>query len=307
MLQTLVVITGMSGSGKSIAAKALEDNGFYCVDNLPILLLPQLLDQLEDQLKRLAVVVDIRQPEVSVSARQMMAEIAKKRPYQPRLLFLDSDNLTLQRRYAQSRRPHPLQGELVLAGLQEEREILAPLRELADPVIDTSLLAPHELRRQLRLLFAADVETSPLQLTVMSFGFKNGLPLDIDMLFDVRFLPNPFWVEELRPKSGQDADVARYLEQWDDTSLFLDQIKPVLHFLVRRYQQSDRHYFTLAFGCTGGQHRSVYMAECIHAFLARENVSARLFHRDMKNALAHARSHSHLSLPAFSKDEPSQP
>ncbi len=299
MLQNLVVITGMSGSGKSVAVKALEDYGYFCVDNLPFVLLPQLLDQLEDRMERLAVVVDVRQPEVSAHGREIIESIANTRSYQPKVLFLDSDNLTLQRRYAQSRRPHPLVGESVSDGLQAERAMLAPLREIADPVIDTSLLAPHELRRQLRKLFAERLDTSTLQITVSSFGFKNGLPQDVDMLFDVRFLPNPYWVEALRSQGGRDPAVRDYLEQREDTSLFLEHLKPLLLFLVRRHQQSDRHYLNVAFGCTGGQHRSVYMAEMVHAFLVSHEIESRLMHRDMEKALINARSHSRASLDAL--------
>ncbi len=300
MLKKLVVITGMSGSGKSVAAKALEDTGFFCVDNLPIVLLPQLLNQLEERMERLAVVVDIRQPELSEHGRQILEQIRSSRPYAPRVLFLDSDDLTLQRRYAQSRRPHPLLGESVSGGIAAEREMLAPLREIADPIVDTSHLPPHELRRQLRKLFSNKNEDSSLQLTITSFGFKNGLPLDIDVLFDVRFLPNPYWVEELRAQSGQDAGVQEYLEQVEDTGKFLEQLKPTLLFLVRCYQNSDRHYLTIAFGCTGGQHRSVYMAEQIHAYLVEHGIMGRVVHRDMEQAVVDASSHSHASLTAIS-------
>lgn len=299
MLKTLVVITGMSGSGKSVAAKALEDMGFFCVDNLPIVLLPQLLDQLEDRMEKLAVVVDIRQPEVSAHGRKILDSIKQSRPYVPKVLFLDSDDLTLQRRYAQSRRPHPLEGESVPDGISAEREMLAPLRAIADPIVDTSLLAPHELRRSLRKLYTKQEENSTLHLTITSFGFKNGLPSDIDVLFDVRFLPNPYWVEHLRAQSGQDVGVANYLEQFDNTSTFLEQLKPTLLFLVKCYQNSDRHYLTIAFGCTGGQHRSVYMTEQIHAYLAEHGIVGNVVHRDMEKAVANASSRSYTSLAAF--------
>lgn len=290
MLKELVVITGMSGSGKSVAVKALEDYGYFCVDNLPFALLPQLLDQLENQIERLAVVVDARQPEVSAYGKEIIEQISQTRSYRPKVLFLDSDDLTLRRRYAQSRRPHPLEGESVSKGLQTERSMLAPLREIADPLVDTSLLAPHDLRRKLRMLFLKRADSSPLQVTVTSFGFKNGLPQDVDMLFDVRFLPNPYWVETLRPQGGCDQGVQEYLEQFEETDMFLQELKPLLLFLVPSYQQSDRHYLNIAFGCTGGQHRSVYMAEKVHSFLASHRIESVLAHRDMEKALSHARS-----------------
>lgn len=299
MLKRLVVITGMSGSGKSVAAKALEDYGFFCVDNLPVVLLPQLLEQLETRMERLAVVVDIRQPEVSAHVREIIEDIDKTRPYVPQVLFLDSDDITLQRRYAQSRRPHPLPGGSVLEGLALERQILSPLRELADPVIDTSSLAPHQLRRHLRAIFAGREQLPPLQLTLSSFGFKNGIPSDIDMLFDVRFLPNPFWVEELRQQTGNDVGVIAYLEQRQELAEFLSYLEPMLLFLVECYQESDRHYLNIAFGCTGGQHRSVYLAERVCTFLQSHNISSRVFHRDMEKALSHALSRSHTALTAL--------
>lgn len=299
MLKRLVVITGMSGSGKSVAAKALEDYGFFCVDNLPVVLLPQLLEQLESRMERLAVVIDIRQPEVSAHVREIIDNISNTRSYTPQVVFLDSDDITLQRRYAQSRRPHPLPGGSVLAGLAMERRMLSPLRELADPVIDTSSMAPHELRRQLRTIFAAKEELPPLHLTISSFGFKNGVPLDIDMLFDVRFLPNPFWVEELRQQTGCDGPVISYLEQCEDVPEFLSYLEPMLLFLVNCYQGSDRHYLNIAFGCTGGQHRSVYLAEKVHAFLQKHRISSRVFHRDMEKALSHTLSQSHPALTAL--------
>jgi UPF0042 nucleotide-binding protein len=273
----------MSGSGKSIAVKALEDQGFFCIDNLPIMLLPQLLDLLKSSESKLAVVVDVRQTGFAENGRTLLETISKQLTYRLQVLFLDSDDQTLAKRYAQSRRPHPLNRQSILDGLSKERQMLAPIRELADPVIDTSKLTPNELRQYLINMFGISLDGQPLQVTICSFGFKHGLPLDIDMLLDVRFLPNPFWDEKLRPYSGRDQLIIDYLEGFEDTTLFIQHLQPMIDYLISRYRNSDRHHFKLAFGCTGGQHRSVYMAEYTHNYLKSLNIQALLIHRDLKD------------------------
>ena len=245
-------------------------------------LLSQLINSLKIRTERLAVVVDIRQLDLASTELDFLQEITKEKIYRPQVIFLDSDDQTLARRYAQSRRPHPLDSDSISHGLILERKLLSPLRELADPVIDTSRLAPYELRKLFRKLFSPPSERSPLQITVSSFGFKNGLPLDIDMLYDVRFLPNPYWDERLRSFNGRNTEIIEYLEGFPETSLFLTQLKPFLLFLLSQYRISDRYYFKLSFGCTGGQHRSVYMAEQIYKYLQNKGIDARIEHRDVK-------------------------
>lgn len=284
MIQSLIVITGVSGSGKSVAIKALEDAGYFCADNLPVVLLPQFLELMKENKSRVAVVVDIRQPGFVENDTQLLELLEQHVDADPQLIFLDSDEQTLVRRFSQVRRPHPLNEHSIDKGVQRERELLRPFREAAQLVIDTSKLAPHELRLQLRDLFSPTQETSPLKITITSFGFKHGLPLDVDMLFDVRFLPNPYWVSELRSKSGRDPEIQRYLEEQTDTETFLQHVKPLITFVTRKFQNSDRHYFKIAFGCTGGRHRSVYMAEYAHRYFSEEGIETSLYHRDVERS-----------------------
>lgn len=282
MIQSLVVITGMSGSGKSVAIKALEDVGYFCSDNLPVALVSPFLDIVKEEESRVAVVVDIRQPGFSKSGPELLSLLKKHEEYNPQFLFLDCDDQTLIRRYSQVRRPHPLNENSIEQGVSRERELLQPLRAASSLVIDTSKQAPHELRLELRQKFSPTEETSPLRVTISSFGFKHGLPLDVDMVFDVRFLPNPYWVPELRAKSGRDPEIGAYLKKQDGTDEFLSYVKPVILFSVRQFQRSDRHYFKVAIGCTGGRHRSVFMTEQLHAFLKEEGIDAALQHRDIE-------------------------
>lgn len=281
MIQSLVIVTGMSGSGKSVAIKALEDSGYFCADNLPVVLLPEFIRLLKPSETRVAVVVDIRQPGFSKSDEQLLELLQDHKETNPQLIFLDSNDEVLVRRFSQVRRPHPLNEHSIEKGVERERELLAPFRQAADLVIDTSHLPPHELRLQLRQQFAPTEQTSPLKITIASFGFKHGIPLDMDMLFDVRFLPNPYWVTELRAKSGQDPEIGDYLRKQEGTDPFLDYVRPLLLFAIRQFQHTDRHYLKIAFGCTGGRHRSVFMSEQIHTYLAEQGIETFLQHRDI--------------------------
>jgi UPF0042 nucleotide-binding protein len=244
----VVIITGLSGSGMSSAGKAFEDLGYFSVDNLPPQLIPTFVDlceQASSEITRAAIVVE-----------------------------------TLQRRYSETRRPHPLAIPGVLAALRREREELAPIRELADEVIDTTDLTIHDLRQAIRNRFSP-AEASRLAVTVTSFGFKRGTPRDLDLLFDVRFLPNPHFVPELRPLTGKDEPIVRYLESQPEVTETLERLVDLLRFLVPRYQREGKSYLRIGIGCTGGQHRSVYVAEAIAKRLAETGVDARAEHRDV--------------------------
>ncbi len=277
--QNVILITGMSGSGKSIAAKALEDMGYFCIDNLPLPLLPQLLDLLRPKHSKLAVVIDIRQPDFHHSGLELLKKLRSKEGI--KLLFFDCDDQTLIRRYAESRRPHPLSGNHLSATIQRERELLIPFRELADLIIDTSNLTPTQLRQYLNELFCNNEEPNTLTVTLMSFGFKHGLPLDHDYLFDVRFLPNPFWEEDLRPLTGRSEEIAQYLQKFDETRKFLGQLYPFLSSVLEYFSKSDRLFLRIAFGCTGGKHRSVYIAETIFKKL-KDKYRVKILHRDIE-------------------------
>lgn len=283
MLDTVLIITGMSGSGKSIAVKALEDLGFFCADNLPVVMLPQFLSLLKEGTQRVAVVVDARQPGFGKNNTQTFKAISEKLDIQPQIIFLDCEDQMLTRRFSESRRPHPLSDLSAAEGIQKERILLRSFREAATLRIDTSNLAPHQLRHRLRTLFAPTSENSPLQITFLSFGFKHGIPPDADIVLDVRFLPNPYWVKPLRKLNGEDAEVISYLEKQKDTHEFLKRSKELLKFMIESFQQSDRHYLTIAIGCTGGQHRSVYTSRHLRDYL-KETLGTEilLLHRDRK-------------------------
>ena len=278
----LVLVTGMSGAGRSTAARALEDLGWFVVDNLP----PQLLDDLvasvaaREEASRLAVVVDVR----GGSRFDILeAEIADLRDggNNVRVLFLEATDETLVRRFESNRRPHPLQGGgRVLDGLKREREALANLRGGADLVIDTSSLNVHDLRRKIEAAFRPE-EDVKLRATVMSFGFKYGIPVDADLVADMRFLPNPFWVPELREHTGQEADVSDYVTNHPEAREFLDKYTELLGLVADGYLREGKQYVTIAIGCTGGKHRSVAMTEHLAARLVKQGMETLVVHRDL--------------------------
>jgi len=278
----LVLVTGMSGAGRSTAARALEDLGWFVVDNLP----PQLLDDLvasvaaREEASRLAVVVDVR----GGSRFDILeAEIAGLRDggNNVRVLFLEATDETLVRRFESNRRPHPLQGGgRVLDGLKGEREALANLRGGADLVIDTSSLNVHDLRRKIEAAFRPE-EDVKLRATVMSFGFKYGIPVDADLVADMRFLPNPFWVPELREHTGQEADVSDYVTNHPEAREFLDKYTELLDLVADGYLREGKQYVTIAIGCTGGKHRSVAMTEHLAARLVKQGMETLVVHRDL--------------------------
>jgi RNase adapter protein RapZ len=279
-----VVITGLSGAGRSEAAKVLEDLGYFVIDNLP----PPLIGRVAElalvgrDRSRVALVVDARGGAFAddVSELQRALEPLRARTITLRVLFLEASDEVLVRRFEQTRRRHPVAGERVVEAIALERKLLRDLRAGADLVIDTSDLNVHELRT--RILAAFTDEGAGLLVTVASFGFKYGLPLDADMVLDVRFLPNPHWVPALRPKTGQDTAVREYVLQQDGTKAFMDRVEALLEIALPGYVREGKHYLTVAIGCTGGRHRSVVLAEELGRWLAERRFRVNVTHRDME-------------------------
>ena len=278
----LVLVTGMSGAGRSTAARALEDLGWFVIDNLPPELLPAAVDHisLSPDVERLAVVVDVRGGRMFEDLSRALDDVLAA-GLDLRVLFLEAGDNELVRRFESSRRPHPLQGSGgILGGLTRERATLGDLRARADLVIDTSDLNVHDLRRKVDAAFGGS-DRVQLRATVMSFGFKYGLPLDADIVNDVRFLPNPFWVPELRELSGLDAEVSDYVTELPEAREFLDRMAGMLDLVSDGYLREGKRYVTVAIGCTGGKHRSVAMAENLAARLVKVGVEVLVVHRDL--------------------------
>jgi UPF0042 nucleotide-binding protein len=279
----VVVVTGLSGAGRSTAAKCLEDLGYYVVDNLPPSLIAAMVDlgsHTSGEVTRIAVVVDVRSRAFSADLRSVIEEL-DEREYRPRVLFLEASDAVLVRRFESVRRAHPLQGGgRLVDGIAAERELLHDLQSVADLVVDTSHLSVHDLRRQIEREFGGGVLPA-LRATVLSFGFKYGLPLDADLVADVRFLPNPHWIPELRPHTGQDPDVRDYVLSQEGAGQFLDVYTELLRLVGAGYQREGKRYLTLAIGCTGGKHRSVAMAEEIAKRLVGDGVQSTVVHRDL--------------------------
>ena len=279
----LIIVTGMTGAGRSTAAKALEDVGWFVIDNLPPQLLQTVLKLIgdeEDSPTKIAVVVDVRSRGFFADLRGALSELIEQ-GVQPRLLFLEASDDVLVRRQEAARRPHPLQGGMrLLDGIAREREMVRDLRGDADVLIDTSNLNVHQLATRVEAAFSAG-DDSVLRATVVSFGFKYGIPVDADMVFDMRFLPNPHWVPELRPMTGADAPVSDYVLGQPAAQEFLDQLEALLETLYGGFIQERKHYLNLAVGCTGGKHRSVAMAREIGRRLAERGVETSVVHRDV--------------------------
>ncbi|MFC5184584.1 RNase adapter RapZ [Actinomadura harenae] len=280
----IVIVTGMSGAGRSTAAKSLEDLDWFVVDNLPPALLATMADlggRVKDAVPRIAVVVDVRSRAFTADLHSSIAEL-EARGVHPRVVFLEASDEDLVRRFESVRRPHPLQGDgRLVDGIARERQLVREVRAEADLVLDTSGLNVHELRNKIIGFFGDGSTDSRLRATVVSFGYKYGLPVDADLVVDCRFLPNPHWVPELRPKTGRDADVRDYVLAQPGAKQFLDAYTEVLRLLTTGYEREGKHYVTLAVGCTGGKHRSVAMAEQIAARLRDEGVEVQVAHRDL--------------------------
>jgi RNase adapter protein RapZ len=277
----LVIITGMSGSGKQTALKAFEDLGFYAVDNLPIAFVPKFADLSRDAKtkRRAALIIDIREGAVLQQFPKMFREVKKR--LDVKLLFLDADDEVLRRRFSETRRPHPLGAEAtVLSSLKDEREQLKPIRRLADLWIDTSKLNAHELRALISANFQGAQESGKIMVYVNSFGFRHGVPPDSDLVFDVRFLPNPNYIPEFKKLTGRHPSVARYIRSFPQTSEFINRISDLLIYLLPHYIREGKSYLTISFGCTGGHHRSVLIADEIYKRLKKAGFTVKAHHRD---------------------------
>lgn len=276
--ESLVIVTGLSGSGKSGVNKCLEDMGYFCVDNLPLGLLEPLLAQV--RAPRVGIILDVRNPNFAARFPEILARLRAKAPG-TRLLFLDASEESLIRRFSETRRPHPLsEGGSLLQALRRERAMLEDVRSVADVVVDTSEMTVHDLRSFIQKTFASDPERARMMISATSFGFKFGVPHDVDLLFDVRFLANPHFVPELKPKTGSDPAVAAYIEKDPETTAFMDRLSSFVDYLLPLYEREDKSYLSIGIGCTGGRHRSVYVAERLADLLRSQGYPVRVSHRD---------------------------
>ena len=278
----LVIITGMSGSGKGSVLKVFEDLGFYSVDNLPIGLIPKFAELTRDSasIRFAALVVDIREGQGLRRFPEIYARIRREIP--TRLIFMEADDDTIMRRFSETRRPHPLgTGQSISKSIRQERELLDPIRKLADLSINTSKFTVHELRDFIREKFVGEREESKIMVYVTSFGYRHGVPNDSDLVFDVRFLPNPNYIPRFKKLTGRHPSVARYIRSFPQTIEFIERISELLIYLLPHYIREGKSYLTIAFGCTGGHHRSVMIADQIRKNLSNAGYRAKVTHRDM--------------------------
>jgi UPF0042 nucleotide-binding protein len=278
----LVILTGLSGSGKASALKAFEDLGFYAVDNMPVSLTPPFAELVAHSrdIRRAALVIDVREGQSLEQFPAILQDIRRILP--TTVVYLEASRAALLARYSETRRPHPLgRAERVTRALQEERRLLEPIRKVADVVIDTTRFNVHELRAYIQNKFVRESDGKSLLVSSVSFGYKKGVPLDADLVFDVRFLPNPHFVPEFRNLTGLDPKVENYVTSFPQTREFLDRVTELLLFLLPHYIREGKSYLTLAFGCTGGQHRSVMIAEEVARRLGRHGYPVKTAHRDM--------------------------
>jgi RNase adapter protein RapZ len=281
----IIIITGMSGSGKSTALDAFEDAGYYCVDNLPMALLPKFLElpvESDSEIAGLAFVMDLREKGFLSNFPEVF-EALRQKGYRWQVLFLESKEETLLQRYSQTRRQHPLsESGSLIDSIRKEKEQLKAVRVAADKVIDTSHYNVHDLKRYILDIAHKSKVFVSMRINVMSFGFKYGAPREADLVLDVRFLANPYFVPALKDKNGTDADVSQYVLDRDITRLFLEKYLDILDFLIPLYRKEGKAYLTIAIGCTGGRHRSVAVAEAIHAHLQKTKVPTNCAHRDIE-------------------------
>ena len=279
------VITGLSGAGKSYAIKCFEDMGFFCVDNLPTTLMPTFADLVTrsaQKIHRVALGVDVREGEYLFHLLDALQEL-KKRGHAVEVLFLEASEEALVRRYHETRRRHPLAGDgNVLDGIRAERKAMSHMREVADRIVDTSALTVHQLKQLLVELYVAPEARSGLATSLVSFGFKHGIPFDADMVFDVRFLPNPHFVDALRPLDGRQDPVREFIFRHEESREFLRRLQELLQFLLPCYEREGKAYLTIAVGCTGGRHRSVALVEELKRHLDERGFTPTVVHRDME-------------------------
>jgi len=282
-----IVLTGLSGSGKSQAIRALEDLGYFCVDNLPTTLIPTLAKlSIGGEITKVAIVVDVREGNFLSSFSGIFKQLKRMRGLHPVLIFLEASNSALVRRFSETRRPHPLaRGRSAAEGIRDERSRLALIRDMADEIVDTSDMTVHELRQFFMGLSRDRRKSSGLVITIQSFGYKHGVPLDADLVFDVRCLPNPHFVPELRHLTGRDRGVVRFMERSPSTREFIKRLEDYLRYVVPYYVAEGKSYLTIAIGCTGGRHRSVMIAERLRKSLAATGKTpVRVRHRDIARA-----------------------
>ncbi len=290
MMSRFIIVTGMSGAGKSTAMKMMEDMGFFCIDNLPIPLLDKLVDfttNFHTEMQKIAIGIDARSGE-SLDKVQDMLEMLRQKDVRYEILFLDADNGTLVKRYKETRRNHPLApGERVDKGIVKERRKLEYLKARSDFIIDTSRLLTRELKVELEKIFIQDEDFRNLFVTILSFGFKYGIPEDSDIVMDVRFLPNPYYIEELRPKTGNDVEIQQYVLQFSEAKVFLDKLEDLIRFLIPNYISEGKNQLVISIGCTGGKHRSVTLANELYKRLdGSREFGLKIEHRDIgKDAL----------------------
>ncbi|HEX4002050.1 MAG TPA: RNase adapter RapZ [Candidatus Acidoferrales bacterium] len=281
-MRQLVLVTGLSGSGKGSVLKTFEDLGFYCVDNLPVALIPTFTELYEEgrgEIERAALLVDAREGDEIEKLPAIYKRLRSDHPIT--LLFLEANDDALMRRFSETRRPHPLShGQTVAQGIRSERRRMDSIRRIADVIIDTTKFNVHELRDLIIERFQK-TGSRPLLVSVVSFGFRYGIPADADLVFDVRFLPNPHFVPRLRPFTGKDRRVARYIRSFPQTDEFLHRIESLLEYLIPHYIQEGKSYLTIALGCTGGRHRSVTLAEVIRRSLRHDGYTTKVVHRDL--------------------------
>lgn len=281
-----VIVTGMSGGGKSTALKMLEDSGFYCVDNLPVFLIEKFMELIAtpgSEVTKVALGLDVRADQSFDQATRMITDL-KKNGSNLEILFMDADEQALIKRYKETRRVHPLAQEgRVEDGVRREKQVLEKIRRSADYVIDTSNLLTRELKTELDRIFVRNEEYNSLMITLLSFGFKNGIPADADLVFDVRFLPNPFYLEELKQKTGNDPEVQEFVLGFPESREFMDKLVDMVQFLIPNYVKEGKYRLVIAIGCTGGQHRSVTLAnELYRQMKDKGSYGIKLFHRDVR-------------------------
>ncbi|MBL8148656.1 MAG: RNase adapter RapZ [Blastocatellia bacterium] len=285
MTLQLTIITGLSGSGKRTVAKVFEDLGYFCVDNLPTALIPKFVElckRTQDNITKALLVIDARERHFLTQFTPIYEELKFQEGIETRLMFLEASDEALQRRFSETRRPHPLYEttDNLLEAVRIEKKLLSPIRDLADIVVDTSNHTVHTLRRYFVDLFSA-TDNVGMSLTLMSFGFKHGLPLAIDLLFDLRFLPNPHFVPHLKQLTGKHTEVIDFMMKEPEVNETIEKLLNLLEFLIPKYEKEGRSYLTVGFGCTGGQHRSVLIAETIAKRLLLEGYKVRVAHRDI--------------------------
>jgi RNase adapter protein RapZ len=282
-LQDLVIVTGMSGSGKGTVLKTFEDLGFFCIDNLPVPLIPKFIEGIHvagGGFKQAALVIDIRAGDTLRDLERVLEEL-RKASFRLFILYLEARDEVIVRRFSETRRPHPLMaGRSVRAAIHMERHQLRKLRDIANVTIDTSDCTVHQVKAQVAQKFSKYPQAAAFKVVLMSFGFKNGVPLDADMVMDVRFLPNPFFVQRLRAFSGNDRKVKTYMRKFPETKEFLTRFQDLLLYLLPNYMQEGKRQITIGIGCTGGRHRSVFIAEETAKIIKNKNWIIQVLHRD---------------------------